>query len=841
MHNLVKAKRAGALRRKLAVMALVPLAAATMWAQDENAEPGHPQPAATTAESASTETHATAAAPTSPTGEKMVGFVASNQAIERVLAQLSDQAGVSISARGKVAGVKVSFIQPKKIPLRDALNQIVNQQPNWLLYEPADHPGTFEIWDQDTYKAEVLPRLVRPKVFVPKEITAEEAAKALDGIKTPNIGTVAVDPRSNKVFMTDLVPVLELAQRLIEQIDVKFLTRVYYIQHADVTDVGEKLSALKSPAAPDIQVDTRTHQIIVQDRLDILQKMEQLVETLDIGPEMRVYDLNNIGVDGEDLDDLEDAIQEILTPDAYYKINIRAGKLIVRDMPEVQDRVEKVLEAFDSPIKQVLLQAEVIETEFSDGFNWQVDYAFSGDLFSSVIDGLTGRVPAATGSTGATGSGGTVPVGSQVGTDGTIDPTNLGFLNFRKEFPILQGGSTGINAQMLTRHAYVKLAAAMSDSRTRVLQQPRMLVENQKTASFDVGQKVPFFTGGSIGTVGTGNGQVLTPSQPVQQFLNVGLHLEITPIISNNNLVEMEILVENTTAFKDNTLQFNGQNFTGVGSNNQELDTNLWIPSGETRVIGGLIADSKSETKSGIPGLIKIPVIGPALFGSYNRPADANRRRNLLIFLTPTIVEEKVGGTLKYKGHIVDDQYADDLTTPAATLTDLPMSEFQNINSLPPDKGTNAPSPLPGFDSLDNSSFPPSHDIVPQTDEQPPSIGVKATVQPGIELQHGDILPESVPGNGEVTDLKRINIHEQASTDTLSSLIHMPSPNGMLTTGGKNLIKSPTATQAPTASTPAPYRVAPQPGQGQPTAVAGQGVQNQQTAPAPGTETRVGR
>lgn len=729
-----------------------------------------------------------------------VSVVASNLAIERVLGQLGDQAKVSISARGKTAGQKVTLISPKPQPLRDALNQIVNSQPNWLLYEPPDRPGTFEIWDQETYKAEVLPRLVRPKVFVPKEITAEEAAKALEGVMTPGIGKVAFDPRSNKVIMTDLVPVLELAQRLLQTIDVQFYTRVYSIEHADVNAVAEKLSALKSPAAPDIQVDERTRQIIASDRIDILQKMEQLVETLDIGPEMRVYTINNLGVEGEELDELETAIEEILTPDAYFHFNVRQGKLIVRDLPEVQERVEKVLEAFDAPVRQILLQLEIIETEFSDGFNWSVDYAFSGDLLGAVTDGLVSGIP----------------TGGTTGADGKPVEGSEGFVNFRKEFPVVQGGSTGLNAQMLTSHAFFKLQAAMSDSRTRILQQPRMLVENQKLASFDVGQSVPFFSGGSIGVTSTGGVNNLTPSQPVQQLLQVGLFIECTPIISANGLVELDITVENSSPLRVEQT-FAGQSYTGVGKTNQELQTTMWVPSGATRVIGGLVTDSKSETRSGIPGLMKIPVIGPALFGSYNKKPEDNRRRNLLIFITPTIVEETPSTPQKYKGVLMANLPQDELTTPSATVSD--MGKYSRVPTTQLEKGdylSYTPPPLPDFDAMSRSTTSDGHVLLSPTEDynNTPSLsGINATVSVDPNPV-GDLGAPMTGTRSSMSALPRVTLQEEASTDTLASLVTTAGPSGLLSTGSKNLVKPPApkptaaATGAATAPPAAPGQAA---------------------------------
>jgi hypothetical protein len=210
-----------------------------------------------------------------------VMIVSAGFTIDRILAKFQEQ-GVKVVARGKVFETKIPSFIVRNVPARDALVQLVNSQPNWLLYEPADAPGTYEIWDQESYRREVLPKMARPKTFVPKFITAEDAWKAIQGLLTPHVGTAAFDPRSNKVFVTDLVPVLERIERQIEQIDIKLPTRVFYIAYGDVNSIGEKLSHLKSPAAPAPEVDERTRQIIVTDRLDIIRQMELLVETLDI-------------------------------------------------------------------------------------------------------------------------------------------------------------------------------------------------------------------------------------------------------------------------------------------------------------------------------------------------------------------------------------------------------------------------------------------------------------------------------------------------------------------------------------------------------------------------------
>ena len=821
------------LRGVALLLVALQLAVAPAWAQDA--------PAADEAAAADS-----AAPMLGPTGEPLITIAFAQTKVEQVAQKLSEKSGKNVVARGKTLGQPVTLIMRNQ-PLEYALDQIVNQKPNWL-WQKGSAPNSFDIWDQESFQAEVLPTLVRQKAYQPREITAEEAYKAIQGVLTPNIGAASFDARSNKVIVTDLPAVLELIQRLIEQIDVKFVTRVFYIAHADVQSIVDKLTNLKSPAAPAIDFDVRTHLVIVRDRLEIIRQMELLVETLDVGPELRVYDLNTIGYEGADKSELEEAIQNVLTPDAYYNINTLSGKLLVEDVAEVHEKIEKILEAFDQPSRQVLLQAEIVETQFGNGFNYSIDYTLSGDLFASVVDGLTGRNAAGTGS--GTGS---VPISTRPAGD-TLDRNTLGFLDFRNEFPIVQAGSSGLDARWLSRHAYISLKAAMSDSRSRILQQPRILTMNQKEVSFAVGQQIPFFSGGNYSSNNNNN---LYNTGPVQQRIDVGLTLIVRPVILANGLVQMEVEVTNNTAFKT-TEVFAGQAYTAIGTNNQELASVLIIPSGETRVIGGLVSDTRSETRSGVPGLMKIPVLGPALFGSYTRPEDQNLRRNLLIFLTPTIIEEQVKDMRRFKGRIVAEESMIDTLVPlendpTAVLPDALQPDATLSDTWLEPLPVSTPQPRPSTRMENRATQTP---LVGEVDAQwlsPATEQSQATAEP-MPLEPPPPVAPAEPQGGLV-DLTRVAIADVATTGV--GTIVPRGPSGAMTgpgafsgaASGSAAAPPPRTTPRPAAPPPPPPPPPPQQQAGagqagagaQPTgaAPAQQGGQQQPPATPPPTETRM--
>ncbi len=600
-----------------------------------------------------------------PNGELLIRVNFISTPIERVVADISKKSGASIISRGKTAGQRVS-VNAKDESVERVLDKLTNSQSNWLWTKAQGKSNTYEIWDSDSYKLEVLPKMVRQKVFQPREIPAEEVNKAIQPMLTEGIGTSSFDPRSNKVIVTDLPRVLELIQRMLDQIDVKLYTRVFYIEHADVNSIAEKLGNVKSSAAPAPEVDERTRQIIVKDRLEIVSQMASLVETLDIGPEMRVYDLNNIGIENEHVEDLEDAISELVTEGAYYKINSAAAKLIVQDVPSVHEKIEAVLAAFDQPQKQVNVEMEVVETYLEEGFEYSVDYNFSNDLFAAALDGLLSGVP----------------YGSGVKTDG-----NLGFLNISHEFPAASGGSSGLDINYLSSHWFIKLHALQEDGKARVLQQPRVLVKNKDTVIFRVGNRLPYMTGGYGSTYNSSTG-TYTNSGGNVQFIDDGLELEVTPIISNNGMIEIDLTVNNRKA-ELKTITYQSQDNTAPQTKTQELGTTLLIPSGETRVVGGLIQESEAETHGGIPYLVKIPKIGPLLFGKVSKPRTDNLRKNLLIFITPTVVVDKPGDLLKYQGRVIQarekdfDKLETSLADASASFENTPSDMTPNQVPLP--------------------------------------------------------------------------------------------------------------------------------------------------------------
>lgn len=155
-----------------------------------------------------------------------------------------------------------------------------------------------------------------------------------------------------------------------------------------------------------------------------------------------------------------------------------------------------------------------------------------------------------------------------------------------------------------------------------VQSEPSVTIINNKTADLTSGVQVPFVPLVSSG----GTGTTLTGPVTVER-VQTGVHLLVTPSVTNNRQVMMTVEVSNSDV-----------NFTNNGTliDNNSAKNTVLAADGQTIVIGGLTQTSVRVTKSGIPLLIDLPFIG-RLFGYTTRQ---EQRRDLLILITPHIVDE---------------------------------------------------------------------------------------------------------------------------------------------------------------------------------------------------------
>jgi len=292
--------------------------------------------------------------------------------------------------------------------------------------------------------------------------------------------------------------------------------------------------------------------------------------------------------------------------DAVIAAEGRSGKcsadvvnnaLILTDTPVGLEATTRFIRSLDRVPRQVQIEVKLIEVTLDDSFDLGVNWGYasgpdSKGRYVGTSDPVSG-VP----NTALTGAGVDLAAKTVYG---------------------------GLRLGRITNDYILDLAitAAAKKGKAKVLSNPKVSTLNNKEASIEITSEQPYaitdvVTTGGVATASTKFGSVIT-----------GIKLRVKPIINSDGRITMLISpdVSQPTAF------------TGVavpGKDTRKADTNVIVNNGETIVIGGLIYDSQSDYVYKVPVLGDIPLLG-ALF---RRKSVSRKRLELLIFVTPKIIE----------------------------------------------------------------------------------------------------------------------------------------------------------------------------------------------------------
>jgi type II secretory pathway component GspD/PulD (secretin) len=326
------------------------------------------------------------------------------------------------------------------------------------------------------------------------------------------------------------------------------------------------------------------------------------------------------------------AVQNTLT-DKRSKVvaDVRTSQLVIlateKEMPGVEDLVEHL----DTMTKQVLIEARLIETSMnpstSKGIDWSGTLAGQNVSFGNgVMSGTSTTTTPGSSTTTTLPSGRTVSSGggSSVSTvlnsvigAGGLGATTAGGFNPSTFFLNADGLKAVVS--FLNKYAGAKVLSA-----------PRTVTLDNEMAKIEVTRASPIInvTAGTANT--TGGSQI--------QYTNLGVILHVTPRISANNYVNLKVTPEVSRVFDTVSKNLGAQGtFQADEYDIRKIDTRVMIPSGHTLVMGGMVQDAVNTGNTKVPILGDLPVFG-YLFRSDTK---SRQKSNLLVFLTPTIVQDE--------------------------------------------------------------------------------------------------------------------------------------------------------------------------------------------------------
>ena len=287
----------------------------------------------------------------------------------------------------------------------------------------------------------------------------------------------------------------------------------------------------------------------------------------------------------------------LLSPAGSIAFDDRSNLLIIQDEAKSVKNMAKLIAELDKPIEQIAIEARIVtitdESLKELGVRWGIfaptenAYRVSGSLEAAGFTNLTENL-------NVNFAANTTPAGSIA-------------LQVAK-----------INGRLLD----LELTALERENNVEIIASPRLLTTNKKSASIKQGTEIPYVVT---------NGKNDTQSV---EFREAVLGLEVTPHISKNNNILLDLLVSQNSL--GNRVSYGQQNNEVVSIDKQEINTQVFAKDGETIVLGGVFHDTISK------GVDKVPVLGdiPLVKRLFSKESERHQKRELVIFVTPHILKQ---------------------------------------------------------------------------------------------------------------------------------------------------------------------------------------------------------
>ncbi len=458
---------------------------------------------------------------------------------------------------------------------------------------------------------------------------------------------VTPDPHTNTLVVTAPVESMDLLAALIKQLDVPSgvaQIKVFNIVNGDATRMVEMLRALMpaeamiaGPALAGAEdegtmvpvrfsVDIRTNNIIAtgsEGDLEIIEALLLLLDEEDVEERINeVYNLKNAPAT-----DVADAVNEFLRSERALQMALPgivgpyamieaevvvvpepvSNTLIISATPRYYERIMNVIEKLDAQPAQVMIQVVIAEVRLSNSDEFGVELGLKDSV-------LFDREQA-----------GGASLGNRVGSGGFTD------LNVGRANPTLGYGGLVLSAS--SDSVDVLIRALQRTSKLEVLGRPQIMTLDNEAAFIQVGARVPRIVGARL---------VDRVQTNIVELENVGLILGVTPRISPEGMVVMEIDAERSRLGPESegipiSIDERGEAVRSPQIEVTTAQTTVSAASGETIVLGGLITKSTSQVRRGIPYLSSLPVVG-ALF---RYEIEEDERTELLIFMTPQVIRDR--------------------------------------------------------------------------------------------------------------------------------------------------------------------------------------------------------
>lgn len=338
------------------------------------------------------------------------------------------------------------------------------------------------------------------------------------------------------------------------------------------------------------------------------QQLENRTQVADLAPLETEYLQVNYAKASEVAALLSSEKTKLLSNRGAVSVDERTNIMVIKDTAEVLANVRRMLDMLDIPVKQVVIEARMVTID--DGFDEQLGVRWGVTKNDGHGNSTSGSIEGNDGSGNNDG-------GSTITRPDADDRLNV-------NLPV--ANAAGTIAFQVARLADgtlldLELSALEKESKAEIIASPRVTTANQKPALIEQGTEIPYVESSSSGATSV-------------TFKKAVLSLKVTPQITPDNRVILDLTVTQDT--KGETVP------TGTGDavsiNAQSITTQVLVDNGETLVLGGIYQQTIKNDISKVPLLGDIPGLGIL----FKKTVSENKKRELLIFVTPRIVADNL-------------------------------------------------------------------------------------------------------------------------------------------------------------------------------------------------------
>jgi len=490
----------------------------------------------------------------------------------------------------------------------------------------------------------IAPEELVTRVIATQNVASSELVKILRPL-IPQYGLIAPIEKPNVVIISDHADNILRLMKIIEQIDIADEEDIVVVPLKEAW-VGTMVALLEK-VAPDqigrnsvgpqrirIIANERNNSLVLRGKPKPIAEILKLIDKLD-QPATTVGATQVIHLKHADAIKVAEILNGLISNrpgtdetgggETSIQADESLNAIIIRTDPGTMNEILGILEELDVRRTQVVIEAAIVEVSLSDTSSIGVEMAGvdgSGNtvpLFTTTLDGVIGSL-----------------IRNLIG-DGSEDIDVLTGLASLSS-PTLAVAK--INAGGISFGAIVRALA--TNSNANLLSAPYILTLDNQEAKIVVGNEVPFRTGNFTTTGNSSN----NPFTTIQRK-DVGLQLTVTPHVHEGSSIRLEIYQEITSVI-DTPIGDDG--FSDIVTSKRTIETVILVEDRQTIVLGGLIQDDFTDTDKRVPLLGNIPLLG-RLFRSSTK---SRTKRNLLIFLRPTIIRTKEDADT-----ITDEKYQD--------------------------------------------------------------------------------------------------------------------------------------------------------------------------------------